>query len=58
MVNKHWWLTFALMFVCGLLSVVGLLACGVGMLVTALVAFGAFGWHYQKLFGELAPDNA
>ncbi len=58
MVNKHWWLTFALMFVCGLLSVVGLLACGVGMLVTAPVAFGAFGWHYQKLFGELAPDNA
>lgn len=53
MVNKHWWLTFALMIVCGLLSTVGALACGVGLLVTAPVAFGAFAVHYHRVFGEL-----
>lgn len=58
MVNKHWWLTFALMIVCGLLSSLGALACLVGMLVTAPVAFGAFAWHYHKVFGDLAADNA
>ena len=57
MVNKHWWLTFALMLVCGILSSIGALACLVGVLVTAPVAFGALAWHYQRVFGELAPQN-
>ncbi len=57
MVNKHWWMTFALMIVGGLLIGVGLLLCGVGALVAGPVVFAAWSTHYERVFGELAPQG-
>jgi hypothetical protein len=56
-VLKHWWMTFLLTFVTGLVTFVGVLACGVGVLVSGPVAFGALACHYQRVFGDLAPQS-
>ena len=55
-VSKHWWMTFLLFFVCGFVSMVGVFACCVGILVTGPVAFAALAYHYEKVFGDLTPD--
>ncbi len=55
-VNKHWWMTFLLVFVAGILAGAGALACLVGVLVTGPVAFGALASHYQRVFGDLNPE--
>ncbi len=55
-VNKHWWLTFALLLVSGFLAIAGMLACLVGLLVTGPVAFAMITYHYEKVFGDLAPS--
>ena len=57
-VNKHWWMNFLLMFVCGLLSFAGVIACCVGVVVTGPTAFAAMTYQYEKLFGDLAPSQA
>jgi len=54
-VNKHWWMTFLLVFVCVLLSISGLIAFCLGVLVTAPVGFAALNYHYEKVFGDLTP---
>lgn len=56
-VTKHWWATFGLMLVVGILSMIGVMACGVGVLVTAPVGLAALAWHYQRVFGDLAPET-
>jgi hypothetical protein len=56
-VNKHWWMTFLLLMVSGVLAMVGLLACGVGLLVSGPVAFAMLAAHYEKLFGDLAQQS-
>ncbi len=56
-VTKHWWGTFALYIVIGLLATIGALACLVGVLVTAPLAFAAWASHYDKVFGDLAPEQ-
>lgn len=56
-VRKHWWGTFGLLIVAGLLGISGALACGVGILVTVPVAFAALSAHYEKVFGDLAPQQ-
>jgi hypothetical protein len=56
-VSKHWGMTFLLFFVCSLIGMVGLLACIVGALVTGPTAFGAIATHYNRVFGDLAPNN-
>ncbi|MGH7969666.1 MAG: glycerophosphoryl diester phosphodiesterase membrane domain-containing protein, partial [Limisphaerales bacterium] len=55
MVGKHWWSVFALLVVCGLLNIVGLVACCVGIFVTAPLAFGAMMYAYERIFS--APAN-
>jgi len=57
-VNKHWWMTFLLMIVAGILGFAGAIACFVGLLVTGPVAFSMLACHYQKVFGDLAPNQS
>jgi hypothetical protein len=57
-VVKHWWPTFALMIIVGLLAISGVIACGVGMLITGPIAFAALSAHYEKVFGDLAPQQS
>jgi uncharacterized membrane protein len=54
-VNKHWWMNFALIFACSLLGGLGAIACCVGALVTGPVAFAAVTYQYEQVFGDLAP---
>lgn len=54
-VRKHWWQTFWLGIVTGLLLVLGLLLCGVGALVTAPVCLGMWANAYERLFGDMEP---
>jgi hypothetical protein len=56
MVMKHWWATFGLFFIVGLLSMVGVIACGVGAFVTGPIAFAMLAVHYDRVFGRLAPQ--
>ena len=55
-VNKHWWQTFWLLIVSGLLMMAGALACLVGMLVTGPVAVSMIACHYDRVFGDLTPN--
>lgn len=57
MVSKHWWMTFLLVAVSGVVSVLGIIACCVGVLVTGPVAFAMLSHHYQRVFGDLAPQG-
>ncbi len=57
-VKKHWWGTFGLLVIVGILFFAGALACGVGMLLTGPVAFASLSAHYDKVFGDLAPQEA
>ena len=54
-VLKHWWLTLWIGIVTGLLSLLGLLACGVGLIVAGPVTIGIFAFAYEKLFGDMQP---
>ena len=56
-VSKHWWMTFWLAIVCGILAVIGLFVCVVGILVTGPLAFTTLASHYEKVFGDLAPQT-
>lgn len=57
LVNKHWWKTFWLMFVGGVLIFAGLLVCLVGALVTGPTVFAMWSTHYERVFGELAVQT-
>jgi DNA-directed RNA polymerase subunit RPC12/RpoP len=57
-VIKHWWMTFLVLLVIGLVGSLGMLACGVGLLVTGPLAFAALATAYDRLFGDLAPVHA
>jgi hypothetical protein len=57
-VNKHWGMTFLMVVVSGLITFVGIIACFVGVLVTGPVAFAMLACHYQRVFGDLAPNQA
>ncbi len=54
-VAKHWWGTLWLAIVVGVICLLGLFACVIGLLVAAPVGFGALAFHYRKVFGDLAP---
>ncbi len=56
-VNKHWWMTFWLVVVSGVLTMVGLCVCCLGVLVTGPVAFGMLAVHYNKVFGDLLTST-
>jgi uncharacterized membrane protein len=52
MVTKHWWQVFALLLLVGLLNVVGVLLCCVGLLFTVPIGFGALIYAYEAIFGS------
>jgi len=43
--------------VAALFGMLGVLGCLVGALVTGPVAFGMLASHYDKVFGDLAPER-
>ena len=55
MVSKHWWMVFLTMFVGGLITMLGLLACFVGVFVTICIYMGMVMYLYETIFGPLAP---
>jgi hypothetical protein len=55
-VNKHWWMTFLLAVVCGMIAMSGILACGIGLLATMPLGFAGIVYHYEKVFGDLAVE--
>src|SRR5262249_3989403 len=56
MVGKHWWSVFGLLVVCGLVNVVGFIACCVGVFVSAPLAFGAMMYAYETIFSTTTPQ--
>jgi uncharacterized membrane protein len=54
-VGKHWWSVFALLVVCGLIQLVGVCACCVGMVASTPVVTGALMCSYERIF---APNRA
>ena len=50
-VSRHWWAVFGLMIVGGLLVLLGLLACLVGVLITLPLFLGAIMYAYEDIFG-------
>lgn len=50
-VSRHWWVVFGLMLVGGLLAMLGVLACLVGILVTFPIFLGAIMYAYEDIFG-------
>jgi hypothetical protein len=51
-VSKHWFAVFGLMLVAGLVAMAGLLACGIGILVTMPIGLVALMYGYDDIFGR------
>ena len=51
MVGKHWWLMLACLLLLGILALSGLLACGIGLLLTFPFALASFLYAYENVFG-------
>jgi hypothetical protein len=49
-VNRHWWQVFGLVLVAAVVGALGLLACCVGVLVTAPIQVAAMMYAYETLF--------
>lgn len=58
MVGKHWWLVFGLVVVCGLVNLVGFLACCVGIFISIPIVFGAMMYAYESIFSAPATRAA
>lgn len=56
-VKRRWWWTLLLAVTAGLLGLVGLMACGIGLLLTGPLAMGIFAHHYDRVFGDLRPGS-
>ena len=52
--SKHFFLLLAFLFVIGFLAVSGIIACCIGMLVTAPLASLAYMYAYEEIFGRQA----
>lgn len=57
-VMKHWWGTFGLVLLAGIIGISGIFALCVGVLVTGPLAFAMLATHYEKVFGDLVPEAA
>lgn len=56
MVSKRWWMTLLFWIVAGVIFVLGMLACGVGLLVTAPLFYGMVIYLYEDNFHDLAAQ--
>ncbi|MCG3150227.1 MAG: hypothetical protein PCFJNLEI_03708 [Verrucomicrobiae bacterium] len=52
-VGKHWWSTFALMFVAGILGSIGIIGCFIGIIFTLPLSFLILIHQYNKILGDL-----
>jgi uncharacterized membrane protein len=50
LVGKHWWSVFGLVVVCGLINLVGVIACCVGIFVSLPLSIGALMYAYETIF--------
>jgi uncharacterized membrane protein len=57
-VNLHWWQVFGLVLLIGLVNVVGVLLCCVGVLVTMPIGFAALMYAYETIFSGADPRSA
>jgi predicted Ser/Thr protein kinase len=57
MVNKHWWKALLLVIVMGALFLGGFICCFIGIFIAAPVAFAAFMYAYEDIFGVLPPPD-
>lgn len=53
-VHRQWWQAFGLLILAGLITLLGLLACCVGLLATGPIASLIWGQAYRQLFGDNA----
>jgi len=53
-VSPKWFQFFLLMLVSGLVAVAGVLACGVGLVVTIPLSIGMIAYAYEDTFGKKA----
>jgi uncharacterized membrane protein len=51
-VGKHWWHVFGLLIIIGLLNVVGMMLCCVGLLFTVPIGIAALMFAYETIFSE------
>lgn len=49
-ITQHWWIVFCLFLVVALVTLVGFLACCVGLFVAMPVGFGAIMYAYEDIF--------
>src|SRR5881396_2573755 len=56
-VKKHWWQCFGLLLLAGLVGLLGLLGCGVGIFFTMPIAVGATVYAYLDIFGAQQATN-
>ena len=57
-VHKHWWKMFGLLILSVLVALAGVLALGVGVLVTMPLAIGATVYAYEDIFGDRPAQQA
>jgi len=58
MVTKHWWQVFALVILVGVINIVGMALCCVGLLFTIPVGLGALMYAYETIFsGPVQPPR-
>lgn len=58
MVGKHWWTVFGFLIICGLVNLVGVLACCAGLLFTIPIVFGAMMYAYEQIFSASTAHGA
>lgn len=56
LVQKRWWMTFLFHIVGGIIAGAGILACGVGMIVTSILYMLMRVWLYDDNFRDLEPQ--
>jgi len=57
-VTQHWWSMFGLLIVSGLINIVGVLACLVGVFVTVPIGLAALMYAYEDIFGTQRTTQA
>jgi len=56
-ITRHWWSFFGLAIMGGLLNIVGMLVCCVGMFVTMPVTLMAIMYAYEDIFGSVSTTK-
>jgi hypothetical protein len=57
-VTRQWWILFALFLVSGLISVVGVIACCVGVFATVPIGIAAILYAYEDILGSQTTAQA